>query len=292
MTSWHHLIREACCQDDGCFICLAVFDRYFRKFSSCSIFEKTISSLVYFSSASINDTKFLGILKNAFTFSTFPTGYRWLYGEASDWVPRIRDITINELCVDGLWGCKNCSGNLIFPNAVCNEQNFLMNTARYRQHSLYRSFLSIDTKTEFSFSGRNLLVQTMCSFCPNSFLTGHSVLEILVTDRVRSTREGYVLTRVCPSVHNRGGGGTPARSNWGVLQLAGGGAGRVPQPGSVEGVGYPSRVQMGRYPGQVHPGGGGYPGQVWRGIPWPGLIPLPTQGVPPPPVQDDRCSTW
>ena len=38
----------------------------------------------------------------------------------------------------------------------------------------------------------------------------------LITDRVRSTREGYVLTRVCPSIHpsvcpHLGGGGTPAR---------------------------------------------------------------------------------
>ena len=39
----------------------------------------------------------------------------------------------------------------------------------------------------------------------------------IFTDRVRSTSEGYVLTRVCPamilSVHTWGG--TPARSRWG-----------------------------------------------------------------------------
>ena len=40
--------------------------------------------------------------------------------------------------------------------------------------------------------------------------------KILITDRVRSTREGYVLTHVCPSVCPDGGGGTPARSDGGI----------------------------------------------------------------------------
>ena len=42
------------------------------------------------------------------------------------------------------------------------------------------------------------------------------VQSTIVTDRVRSTREGYVLTLVCPSIclstGGGGGGGTPARS--------------------------------------------------------------------------------
>ena len=54
----------------------------------------------------------------------------------------------------------------------------------------------------------------------------------LFTDRVLSTREGNVLTRVCVSVHTCGGGeGTPSQV-WGAPWpgLDGGG---VPQPGLV-----------------------------------------------------------
>ena len=53
-------------------------------------------------------------------------------------------------------------------------------------------------------------------------------LQVIFIDRVRSTREGYVLTRVCPSiilsVHTwwgrgtpGGGGGTPPQITDGVL---------------------------------------------------------------------------
>ena len=73
----------------------------------------------------------------------------------------------------------------------------------------------------------------------------------VITARVRSTREGNVLTRVCLSVHGGGypypimlcnisqnamgqlGGGYPARSSWGGT-LAGGG---VPWPGGYPGWG-------------------------------------------------------
>ena len=46
----------------------------------------------------------------------------------------------------------------------------------------------------------------------------------LIAGRVRSTGEGYVLTRVCPSINlfvHTWGGGTPARSSWGVPQWGG-----------------------------------------------------------------------
>ena len=79
-------------------------------------------------------------------------------------------------------------------------------------------------------------------------------------------REGYVLTRVCPSVCPHpapGEGGTPARSRWG---------------------GYPSQVQL----GVPHLG---YPHcQTWSGVPqwvpnlrYPSIRPgqeVPWQGVP------------
>ena len=66
---------------------------------------------------------------------------------------------------------------------------------------------------------------------------GETSDENIVTDRVRSTREGYVLTHVCPSVcpHLEGG---------------------VPQPGPGGGEGYPSQVQAG---GGTPTGGGGTP---------------------------------
>ena len=63
-----------------------------------------------------------------------------------------------------------------------------------------------------------------------------------ITDRVRSTRECYVLTRVCPSTH-------------------------------------PSVCpHLGGYPGQVQTGGGGYPSQVQAG----GTPARSRQGVPQP----------
>ena len=95
--------------------------------------------------------------------------------------------------------------------------------------------------------------------------------EIVTTDRVRSTKEGYVLTRVCPSIclSTRGGGhtapgqgGTPARSNGGIPQP--GPTGDIPQPGLMGGT--PARSD------------GGYP--RW-GTPWPGLMGVPKVGYPP-----------
>ena len=71
-----------------------------------------------------------------------------------------------------------------------------------------------------------------------------TVLRYIFTDRVRSTREGYVLTRVCLSVHTWGG--TPARSRRG--------GGTWPGPG----MGVPHL----RYPPSDLAGGtpaGGYP---------------------------------
>ena len=110
----------------------------------------------------------------------------------------------------------------------------------------------------------------------------------LVTDRLRSTREGYVLTRVCPSIHpsihlsvcphlGGGGGGTPARLNWGV-----------PLPG-VPNRGYPtSGIPLSdlRYLHWTWPGGTlmGYPtlgtplSDLARGIPQQGGY--PTLGTP------------
>ena len=80
----------------------------------------------------------------------------------------------------------------------------------------------------------------------------------IFTDRVRSTREGNVLTRVCPSIclstlgvghpNQVQVGSTPARSSRG---------GGVPQPGPAQGVphlGYPPPSDLaGRFP----PAGGG-----------------------------------
>ena len=76
----------------------------------------------------------------------------------------------------------------------------------------------------------------------------------IFTDRVRSTREGYVLTRVCPSVHT--GGGDPSQ-----VQVGGG---------------YPCQVQPWIPP--LVRAGGGYPD---RGYPTSGtpLLDL-AKGVP------------
>ena len=105
----------------------------------------------------------------------------------------------------------------------------------------------------------------------------------IVTDRIRRTREGYIMTRVCLSVHNRGGGyptwsgrmGYLSQVQLGVPDLAGG-----TPPGQVGGT-------------QPGPAGGSTPARSSRGCTPPG------QGVTParsrwavPPVQDNRCSTW
>ena len=106
-------------------------------------------------------------------------------------------------------------------------------------------------------------------------------LGMFFTARVRSTREGNVLTRVCVSVHTCGGGG-------GVPHLRSGG--RV-VPHSRSGGGYPSQVWLGGYP---IPGlGGGYPvpGLGLGGTPsqvWPGGYPISgwgTQGTPYPDLE-------
>ena len=96
------------------------------------------------------------------------------------------------------------------------------------------------------------------------------------TARVRSTREGNVLTSVCPSIHPSvcpRGGGVPISHN--ALQhfpeCHEAAAGGVPGSGTPRG-GYPAQVPPrggtrlrypppGGYPGQVPPPGG-YPGQV------------------------------
>ena len=76
--------------------------------------------------------------------------------------------------------------------------------------------------------------------------------ELIFTDRVRSTREGYVLTRVCPSivlsVHTWGRGGSSQ-------------GGGVPQPGQG----------MPRYASCVHAGQLSCLTKIWL---WPKLGPL------------------
>ena len=98
------------------------------------------------------------------------------------------------------------------------------------------------------------------------------------TDRVHSTTEGYVLTRVCPSVcpHLEGeapsqvqaggypAGGVPCRRVPGQVQMGGGYLGRVPLwPGPAGGGTWPGpdRGYLGRVPSsQVLMGRGTWPG--------------------------------
>ena len=136
-------------------------------------------------------------------------------------------------------------------------------------------------------------------------ISTHAFELCLFTARVRSTREGNVLTRVCPSINlsvHRGGGypypimlcnisQNAMRQRWGGYPDPGYPPGSGTPPG-----GYPGQVPPGGYPGQVPPPGGvprsgtpqggtrvryppgGYPGQV----PPPGgyLGQVPPQGVP------------
>ena len=111
------------------------------------------------------------------------------------------------------------------------------------------------------------------------------MIRYIFTDRVRSTREGYVLTRVCPSICLStpwGGeypsqvqvrGDTQARSRWGGY------------PSQVQaGRGYPSQVQAGRGVLQPGPGGRGTPPQVPPCWTWLGEYPtgwVPHLGYPP-----------
>ena len=116
---------------------------------------------------------------------------------------------------------------------------------------------------------------------------------LIITDRVRSTREGYVLTRVCPSVclstprgvtpaRSRWGGGTPAKSRWGVpcqgVPLLEGTPPQVPPIEPGWGVLLPEGTPL-----WVPPSGlawQGYPPRVPPCQAWPGVVPLPG-GTPP-----------
>ena len=117
----------------------------------------------------------------------------------------------------------------------------------------------------------------------------------IITDRVRSTREGYVLTRVCPSVCPRGST-PPVQAGRGVprpgpdggypsqVQLRVGGT--LARSHSTLDWGYPCQVQIGGYPHPALDGrcphstlDGGYPCQVQTGGP-------PARGYPP--IQDNR----
>ena len=77
----------------------------------------------------------------------------------------------------------------------------------------------------------------------------------IFTDRVHSTREGYVLTRACPSVCQQ----------------------RGPQPGPVRG-GTPTRSSQGGFPSQVQLSG--YPTWQGWGTPWTGAMGVPHLGYP------------
>ena len=133
----------------------------------------------------------------------------------------------------------------------------------------------------------------------------------LITDRARSTREGNVLTRVCPSIclPTPGGGGTLARSRGYPSQVQWGG---WPGWGGTPARGTPRRVPLSDLAGGTHLGypplnlAGGYPcrreyrtsgtplsdlargyptsgtpRQTWQGVPLPGGY--PTLDTPPPP---------
>ena len=98
----------------------------------------------------------------------------------------------------------------------------------------------------------------------------------IITARVRSTREGNVLTRVCPSINlSVHRGGVPISHN--ALQHF---------PECHEAAGGPSQVPpRGRY---LDPPPGGYPDPPWGvpGPPWgvpPRGVPRPPRGVPGPP---------
>ena len=86
----------------------------------------------------------------------------------------------------------------------------------------------------------------------------------IITDRLRSTREGYVLTRVCPSIH-------PS-----VCPHLGGYPSQV-HPEGVPHLRYPHQTWLGGYPN------GGYPDEGYPNGGTPPQVPpldLGTQGVP------------
>ena len=116
------------------------------------------------------------------------------------------------------------------------------------------------------------------------FLTVHCILKVkvllptcfvFITARVRSTREGNVLTSVCPSIHPsvcpQGGSGYPP---WGGPGIPPGGLGTprgvwVPPGGVWVPPGGGVRVPRGGGGSGYPPGGSGYPRGVWvppRGV--------------------------
>ena len=113
----------------------------------------------------------------------------------------------------------------------------------------------------------------------------------LVTARVRSTREGNVLTRVCPSINlSVHGGGYPypimlCNISQNAMRQRGGYPGQVPPPGGVPG---PRGGTWVRYHPPGVPGSGTPPGGVTRvrsplgGVPGSGTPPgVPGSGTPP-----------
>ena len=141
-------------------------------------------------------------------------------------------------------------------------------------------------------------------------LTSTGIFGVIITTRVRSTREGNVLTRVCVSVHTCGGGrgGTPYEVWVGGYPISGLGRGGTPSQVWVKGypisglgrgvphlrsVRYPisgwgvPQLRSGGYPilgqGGTPPQAmeGGIPSQVGGGYPIPGLdrgVPYPRSG--------------
>ena len=126
--------------------------------------------------------------------------------------------------------------------------------------ALYPGFGQLDINGIISDRHRQFLDHRYSNSCFLECVELQADLGVIITDRVRSTREGYVLTRVCPSVCPHLGVPWPGP--------AGGGGDRVPQPGPGEGVPW-----WGGTPPQVLP-----PSDLARGYPNWGY---PTSGTPP-----------
>ena len=80
-------------------------------------------------------------------------------------------------------------------------------------------------------------------------LTSSNIATTFITDRVHSTWEGYVLTRVCPSVCLSTGGGYPSQVQPGGYPCQGGG---IP-PGTGQQMEY--LIRRSQYASCVHVGG-------------------------------------